>query len=147
MNMGPAVLIQVFPLNGDSIRFWVFQYQDRIERQFPGIFEQFPKLNPAAFKPYTFFLKGIDSKYYTGLQVSKDPGVPVVWAGFILIILGLFITFFASHRRYWIRIAPAGDRCTISIAGMANRNPVGLEREIQELLEAIKASVGDMKNA
>jgi len=146
MNMGPAVLIQVFARNGDSIRFWVFQYKDRIKRQFPGIFEQFPKLNPSAFRPYTFVLRGIDSKYYTGLQVSKDPGVPVVWAGFILIIVGLFITFFASHKRYWLRITPARDKCTITVAGMANKNPVGLDREIQELREAIKASVGDMRN-
>ncbi len=148
MNMGPAVLIQILSQQeGAPTRFWVFQYRDRIKRQFPGIFERFPKLNPSAFRPYTFFLEGIESKYYTGLQVSKDPGVPVVWTGFIMIIGGLFITFFASHRRLWIRVIPVGDKSKVTVAGMANRNPVGLEREIQELLADMKASFGDTKNA
>lgn len=145
MNMGPAVLIRVKPKEGHQIRFWVFQHHERISRQFPGIFERFPKLNPCAFKPYTFFLDGIENKYYTGLQVSKDPGVPIVWAGFLLIIAGLIITFFTSHRRLWIRVLPRNDGCEVSIAGMANKNPVGLERELNEVLQEIKDTIEDKK--
>ncbi|RLB43227.1 MAG: hypothetical protein DRH12_03580 [Deltaproteobacteria bacterium] len=146
MNMGPAVLIKIKPKDGKLIRFWVFQNQERIRRQFPGIFDRFPTLNPSAFSPYTFFLDGIESRYYTGLQVSKDPGVPVVWAGFFLIIAGLFITFFTSHKRIWIRVLQREGKSEIAIAGMANKNPVGLEREIHELLEGIRASVEERKN-
>ncbi|RLB26872.1 MAG: hypothetical protein DRG71_01085 [Deltaproteobacteria bacterium] len=146
MNMGPAILIKVASQKGKPIRFWVFQYQDRIRRSFPGIFEKFPKLNPSAYKPYTFYLEEIESKYYTGLQLSKDPGVPVVWAGFILIIGGLFITFFASHRRFWIRIESRGGKSKISVAAMASKNPVGLERETHELLQTLKTPFGDKKN-
>jgi len=147
MNMGPAVLIKVKPKQGDQIRFWVFQHHEIISRQFPGIFDRFPKLNPSAFKPYTFFLEGIESKYYTGLQVSRDPGVPVVWAGCFLIVAGLFITFFTSHRRLWIKVLQQHGKSEISVAGMANKNPVGLEREIHELLGELKSSLGERKNA
>ncbi|MEW5734145.1 MAG: cytochrome c biogenesis protein ResB, partial [Thermodesulfobacteriota bacterium] len=32
--------------------------------------------------------------YYTGLSVTKDPGVPVVYTGFLLLIAGCFVNFF-----------------------------------------------------
>ncbi|RLB25766.1 MAG: hypothetical protein DRG71_03525, partial [Deltaproteobacteria bacterium] len=57
-----------------------------------------------------------------------------------------FITFFASHRRFWIRIESRGGKSKISVAAMASKNPVGLERETHELLETLKTPFGDKKN-
>ena len=37
-------------------------------------------------------------KPYTGLQVVKDPGIPVVWAGFGMLIHGLIFSFFLRRR-------------------------------------------------
>ena len=37
---------------------------------------------------------------YTGLQVRKDPGVWVVYLGFIVMSIGLYIAFFMSHKKY-----------------------------------------------
>jgi cytochrome c biogenesis protein len=46
----------------------------------------------------------VEQRYFTGLQVSRDPGVWVVYTGFILIIVGCYITFFMSHRQVCIDI-------------------------------------------
>ncbi|HAY40073.1 MAG TPA: cytochrome c biogenesis protein ResB, partial [Desulfobacteraceae bacterium] len=46
-----------------------------------------------------FSIAGYNQRYYTGLQVTSDPGVWVVYAGFIMMIIGCFITFFMSHQR------------------------------------------------
>ena len=35
---------------------------------------------------------------YTGLQVKKDPGVPVVYIGCFLMMVGMIITFYTSRR-------------------------------------------------
>ncbi len=40
---------------------------------------------------------------YTGLQVTKDPGVWVVYTGFILLCIGPLIAFFGSHRKLWVQ--------------------------------------------
>jgi cytochrome c biogenesis protein len=83
----------------------------------------------------------VEMKYATILQVSRDPGVPLVWTGFILIMIGLFVTFFTSHRSIWIRMARTKRGLNIRIAGRANKNPVGLERELDQLASKIKGKV------
>jgi cytochrome c biogenesis protein len=94
---------------------------------------KFIKLNPSAFKPYTFILRDVDTRYYTGLQIAKDPGVSLVWAGCFLMVGGFFVTFFMSHRRIWIRITREKTGTRISLAGSASKNPVGIERELSHL--------------
>jgi cytochrome c biogenesis protein len=100
-----------------------------------------PALDPSAFKPYTFSLEGVEMKYATGLQVSRDPGVPLVWTGFFLIMIGLFVAFFMSHRSIWVQIAKTKHGLNISVAGRANKNPVGLERELDQLASKIRGKV------
>jgi cytochrome c biogenesis protein len=139
--MGPAVLISVVSDRGRESRFWVFQDIDRLRKSFPSAMFQSPVLNPSSFKPYTFFLDGIESRYYTGLQVNRDPGVPIVWLGFFLIIAGLFVTFFLSHRRVWVRLSESEGGVSVSVAGSANKNPVGLEKELDRLTQKLREAL------
>jgi len=139
MRMGPAVLISVRSNQGHEVQFWVFKEHEAIKNRFPGIMDQFPKLNASAFKPYTFHLNAMDSKFYTGLQANRDPGVPFVWLGCFIMVVGFFVTFFASHRRIWVRVSREDEGVRVSVAGNANRNPVGLERELEHLRNRLKA--------
>jgi cytochrome c biogenesis protein len=139
MKMGPAALILIHPENKEEVRFWVFQQAEQIKERFPGITEQFPQLNPAAFQPYSFSIEELRLRYYTGLQINRDPGVPVVWVGCFLMVAGFFVTFFCSHRRIWIQIIDEGnDRSRILLAGSSTKNPVGLERELDSLVVDLK---------
>jgi cytochrome c biogenesis protein ResB len=54
--------------------------------------------SPFSYKGYTFYQSGYnpDDLSYTSLQVVKDPGVAVVYAGFALMIAGLFIVFYLN---------------------------------------------------
>jgi cytochrome c biogenesis protein len=138
MNMGPAVRISVKPSDRDeTIDFWVFKHEDAALGRLPEPMRRSSKFNPAAFKPYTFYLDGMETRYYTGLQVNKDPGVPVVWIGCFMMVAGLFFTFFTAHRRIWVRVLGTETGSRIDVAGMANKNPVGLERELERLAREI----------
>ncbi|MBW2065211.1 MAG: cytochrome c biogenesis protein ResB [Deltaproteobacteria bacterium] len=131
--MGPAALLSLRSSKEEERHFWVFQYIDVLKERFPPAMFRTSILDPSGFKPYTFELVDIASRYYTGLQVNRDPGVPLVWMGCFLMVAGFFVTFFSSHRGVWIRIRQEGKGLRISIAGRANRNPVGLERELDHL--------------
>jgi predicted MFS family arabinose efflux permease len=47
---------------------------------------------------YTFYQTGYDPKdpTWTSLQVVRDPGVPLVYAGFAFLIAGLFTVFYLN---------------------------------------------------
>jgi len=53
---------------------------------------------PLNFGGYNFFQASYDSQdlSWSGLQVVKDPGVPVIYAGFVLLILGLVMIFYVG---------------------------------------------------
>lgn len=140
-GLGPAARISVHSFEGDKKEFWIFQNFEMIRKRFPPAMLRSPSLDPSAFKPYTFSLEGVEMKYATGLQVSRDPGVPLVWTGFFLIMIGLFVAFFMSHRSIWIQVASTKRGLKIRVAGRANKNPVGLERELDQLASRIKGKV------
>ncbi len=74
---------------------------------------------------------------YTGLQVTKDPGVWVVYVGFILLCFGPLIAFFGSHRKLWVRITDNKGRALVTVAGSSNRNRLGFEREFNRIVDEI----------
>ncbi|MCS7280491.1 MAG: cytochrome c biogenesis protein ResB [Desulfobacterota bacterium] len=51
----------------------------------------------------TVTLKDIKEDIYTVLEVSKDPGIYVVWSGFSFLIFGLFLNFFVTPKRIYLR--------------------------------------------
>jgi cytochrome c biogenesis protein len=76
-------------------------------------------------------------RFYTGLQVAKDPGVWVVYSGFILMIIGCYITFFMSHQQICLEIEAAGKKSRVIVAGTANKNKTGMENKVDRLAEKL----------
>jgi cytochrome c biogenesis protein len=77
-------------------------------------------------------------KHYTGLQVNKDPGVDVVYSGFILMILGCYVTFFRSHQQICVEALRNGTGTRVTVYGTANKNKTAMQRRIQKLARALK---------
>ncbi|OGW56251.1 MAG: hypothetical protein A2Y81_09330 [Nitrospirae bacterium RBG_13_43_8] len=81
---------------------------------------------------------------YTGLQVRKDPGVWIVYLGCITISIGLFITFFMSHRKIWVRIAEEKNNTKVLVGATTNKNRGALERKIDRIISLLgKKQEGD----
>jgi cytochrome c biogenesis protein ResB len=72
---------------------------------------------------------------YTLLIAKNDPGQGIVWTAFVLLIIGLAITFYLPRRRVWARLTPAGE---LRLAARFDRY-VDLERELGGLLDDLVA--------
>jgi cytochrome c biogenesis protein len=123
-NFGEGVQVVLFKPNQEPQPFWLLK--------------NFPKLDERRGGEFTLTLEGITSKDYTGLQVTKDPGVWVVWIGCGLMIFGLIVSFFFSHQRVWIRI-PKSPGEEIVLAGSTNKNRMGFEKTFSQLVDGVRS--------
>lgn len=76
-------------------------------------------------------------RYYTGLQVTKDPGVWIVYGGFILMIIGCYITFFMSHQQICIELVHNGKKTEVIVTGTANKNKSGMQVKVTGFADAL----------
>lgn len=105
----------------------------------PLKFPTFDKMRQGAF---VFSVGDLEKRYYTGLQVTKDPGVWYVYSGFILMIVGCWITFFMSHQSLCVDIVETGKgRCEVTVYAFSNRNPQSMKIKAARLADRIKENV------
>lgn len=76
--------------------------------------------------------------YATGLQATKDPGAWLVYGGCLLMLAGLYIAFFLSHRKIYIFIQEDKNGSHILFAGEANKNRMGFEAKFTELIKELE---------
>lgn len=134
MGLGPAVKLDI-DTGKRNIQFWVFQHIDEIARANPDLFAEVPLFNPGLFAPLVFSLERLDNRYFTGLRVVRDPGVPFVLSGGILLLCGLIIIFFTAHERIWLLLERQPEGIKISVTGRASRNQAVLERRLERLCQ------------
>jgi cytochrome c biogenesis protein len=99
---------------------------------------RFPNFDRMRQGEFIIAIQDYEKKFYTGLQVAYDPGVPVVYLGFIVMILGCFITFFISHQRICIEVIRAGNSSRVMVAGTANKNKLGMQQKVKRISEKLQ---------
>ncbi|HID70315.1 MAG TPA: cytochrome c biogenesis protein ResB [Desulfobacterales bacterium] len=84
----------------------------------------------------------IDGKqmYATGLQVAKDPGVWVVYIGCGMMVLGLVVAFFMSHRRIWLLLTNENGKTSVLLSGSSNKNKIGFEKSFSSLSDELNTN-------
>jgi cytochrome c biogenesis protein len=122
--VNPAIFVEFTGLAQKPVGGWIF-------KRFPRTWDL-----PDGSKVEFLNFWGVQ---YTGLQVRKDPGVGIVYLGCILMALGLYITFFMSHRRIWVNLAEEKGATKILIGASANKNRASLEKKIERLAGGLES--------
>jgi len=71
------------------------------------------------FKGLTVTLDGVVN--YTELQVARNPGLPVVYIGFALLLAGVFLSFYVPYRTMRIKLFVSGSDVTV-VTGASSRD-------------------------
>jgi cytochrome c biogenesis protein len=99
---------------------------------------EIPGVDENASSPYTFDPKDLKTGIYTGLQVSHEPGQFAVWAGVVLMALGLTFVFYVVHMRFWVVPVHMDGRTVLWVGGTANRNRDAFELKFKNVVEQIQ---------
>jgi len=90
-------------------------------------------------RPDTTYLFSAKQRYATGLQVAKDPGVWVVYIGFGMMLFGLYMAFFLSHKRIWLILREQESKTVIVLKGTTNKNKEVFDTQFQKLADSLDA--------
>ena len=71
----------------------------------------------------------------TGLQIKADPGIPFVYAGFGLLMMGVIMSY-VSHSQIWV--LQEDERCYLG--GKTNRSQVTFERELLGIIDSLETT-------
>ncbi len=106
------------------------------------VFPRFPGFAHDDKSPYSFEFVDAETGYYTGLQVAYEPGQWAVWAGCILMGIGLIMAFYMVHIRFWV--VPLNDgrgRTVLWVGASASKNREEFEERFRRLVETIEQEV------
>ena len=122
---GAAVGVNIYPENGQPFGIWLLAKDPDYDKMRRG--------------PYYLLVKELKLKKYTGLQVNKDPGEWFVWLGSLLLIGGIMVAFFMSHKKLWVCLSrDKKGRTELTIGGTTNKNRAVFVREVQGIIQSLK---------
>ena len=79
-----------------------------------------------------------EKQFYTGIAVTRDPGVWLVYTGFIMLLAGCFISFFMSHKKIFIAVTKEETRTHITVSGASNKNKLGIRVVVKQISEHLR---------
>lgn len=78
---------------------------------------------------------------WVNLQVSANPGLPVLLAGAVLAMVSVSVSLFVRRRRIWVRVAtPPAAGTVVYIAGLDRAHGGDLADELDAMAQRIDAS-------
>lgn len=121
----PAALLQLYQGEGNLAKpdYWDI------------VFAKFPETHLNQDKPYRFYLKDYFVPKLDGISYSRNPGYPVVWWGFTVMMVGLFAAFYLAPRRAWVVLDPQKER--VLVRG-ERRLSWGRRHELEGMAEEIE---------
>lgn len=125
----PALLLEVQRDGQELYHQWVFLRAD------------FP--HTALEAAYSFSSKDVAGAsasvtYPTILEVNKNPGSWMIWAGFILCTLGLVLSFYMTPQRIYLAVRGGqGGSSEVHVAATTTRNPDLFQRRFDHWVDQI----------
>ena len=123
--INPAVEISVQSKQAGENKLWLFP--------------KFPDFSHSNDTGFDFQVEDLQMGYFTGLQVSHEPGQWAVWAGVLLMGVALALVFYFVHVRLWaLPVDDSHGRQVLWLGASASKNREDFERRFLALVDAVE---------
>ncbi|MGD1103558.1 MAG: cytochrome c biogenesis protein ResB [Terriglobia bacterium] len=124
----PAIHLQVTRPGSQATHAWVLAKS--------------PELNPPNDTGINFRFVRVEMDSMTGLQVAREPGQWLIWAGCLLLTTGLMMALYLSHIRIWgIVAADRKGQPVLLLGGQPSKYRENFERKFHELTDGVEAAL------
>jgi cytochrome c biogenesis protein len=122
---GPALGVNLYSEKEATVGLWLPENRPGYDKMRHG--------------DYYFTVKEVTLKKYTGLQVNKDPGEWVVWLASVMLIVGIMIALFMSHKKLWIKLRKdKKGTVEVTVGGTVNKNRAAFAGEVEGIIKSLK---------
>ncbi|HXP45844.1 MAG TPA: cytochrome c biogenesis protein ResB, partial [Terriglobales bacterium] len=132
--VNPAVQISVQSKRAGENKIWLFP--------------KFPEFAHGNNTGFDFRVADLRMGYFTGLEVSHEPGQWAVWAGVVLMGAALALVFYFVHLRLWALPVDDGQgRLVLWLGASASKNREDFERRFRDLADAVEQDLQSQTSA
>jgi cytochrome c biogenesis protein len=132
--VNPAVEISVQSKQAGENKLWLFP--------------KFPEFTHSNDTGFDFRVEDVQMGYFTGLQVSHEPGQWAVWAGVLLMGVALALVFYFVHVRLWALPVDDGQgRRVLWLGASASKNREDFERRFRALADTVAQELKSQASA
>ncbi len=123
----PAALVEITKNGEKAFSGWLF-----------ARFPEFSQLHPGKGSSLSAELKNYSASQYSVIHVSRDPGTRFIWAGCILIMLGLALAFYWLPREIRFYLRSEGGRTALTAGGIATKNRESFAKEMETIIALLR---------
>ncbi len=123
----PAAFVELTQKNVNVFSGWVFA-------KFPS----FSQTHSSSESPYSIEFKNLKAAQYSGIRMSKDPGVNFIWAGCIFLTIGLFVAFYWPKKVIKAILVGKKQGTEIFAGGMTAKSKESLQKEFSSIMTILR---------
>jgi cytochrome c biogenesis protein len=88
---------------------------------------------------YDFRLLSYVPDAYTVLEVRTHPLMGVIWTGFGMMVVGVFLSFYVTQRRVWVAVGPGEDgTAEIHLAAASRKDKETFRRQFYGIVDELR---------
>ena len=123
----PAVLLEGWQNEEKIFSGWVF-----------AKFPDFDQMHSVKESDLAFQFIDIHAASYSGIQMSQDPGVNLIWIGCTFMMLGLFIAFYWPLSEIRIMLEENQDHIKITAGGLSPKNTEAFQAAFNKITTTLR---------
>jgi cytochrome c biogenesis protein len=89
---------------------------------------------------YNVTIPAYDPAFFSGIEIRKKPGTPVIWMAIIMVSIGMLVVFLLPFRELFLTLTRKEDTTSLTLIQAKPGNTEWFEHEAEEIIQKWKGS-------